>query len=115
MKKLIALAVAVLALFPCLVRGAEVYVQAENFTASYNIMPESIRSYNSIVLVGLDYADEWAEFQVAAPAFGTYILWMRCWGNPNVPYLFHLVTRPIHGEEPEIRTLSFVGKGSCGS
>ena len=115
MKRFVVITAALLALAPCLVRGAEVFVQAENYTASYNIMPENIRVYNGIVLVGIDYADEWAEFQVSPPAFGTYTLMMRCWGNPNVPYLFHLVTRPVQGEEPETRTLSFVGRGSCGS
>jgi hypothetical protein len=115
MKKAILIGFALLALAPCPVRGADVIVQAESYTGSYNVMPENIRVYNSIVLVGIDYADEWAEFQVVPPAFGTYNLWMRCWGTQNVPYLFHLVTRPVQGEEPETRTLSFVGRGSCGS
>jgi len=115
MKKVIVIAAALLALAPCLVRGATVIVQAETFTGSYNIMPDNIHVYNSIVLIGLDYADEWAEFRISPPAFGTYNLWMRCWGTLNQPYLFQLVTRPVQGEEPEIRTLSFVGRGSCGS
>jgi len=114
MKKLVALAVAVIALSPCPARAIDVYVQAESFTSSFDSMPENIRAYNGSLL-GLDYAGEWAEFQVPASAFGTYLLSMRCWGNENAPYLFHLVTRPVAGEEPQTITLSFAGRGYCGS
>lgn len=115
MKTIVALAAALLALAPCLVRGADVFVQAESFTSFHDIELETIRVYNGIVLIGLDAAGEWAEFQIAPPAFGTYTLMMRCWGTVNQPYLFRLVTRPVQGEEPQTRTLSFVGRGSCGS
>ena len=115
MRKIIALAAAALVVAPCLADATDVIVQAESFTDSHDIAFESIRVYNNIVLVGLDSAGEWAEFQIAAPAFGTYTLMMRCWGTLNVPYLFRLVTRPVQGEDPQTRTLSFVGQGSCGS
>lgn len=114
MKKLVALAAAVIALSPCLARAADAYVQAESFTDSYDIMPETIRAFET-ALLGLDYPGEWAEFAVPAAGFGTYALSMRCWGNLNSPYLFHLVTRPVQGEEMQTITLSFVGKGYCGS
>ncbi|MFA4947795.1 MAG: hypothetical protein WC674_04700 [Candidatus Krumholzibacteriia bacterium] len=114
MKKLVALVFAVLILAPSLARAIDVFVQAEDFTSSNNIMPENIRAYNS-ALLGLDYEGEWAEFQVPASGFGTYLLSMRCWGNLNSPYLFHLVTKPVQGEDPQTITLSFAGKGYCGS
>jgi hypothetical protein len=113
MNKLIALVAAVLVLIPSLARGVIVTVQAEDFTSSYNICPETIRADGGSLL-GLDCAGEWAEFQVAAPTFGTYMVSMRCWGNLNSPYLFHLVTKPVHGEDPQTITLSYVGKGYCG-
>ena len=114
MKKLVALAAAVIVLSPCPARAIDVYVQAERFTSSYNIMPENIRAYET-ALLGLDYPGEWAEFQVPVTGFGTYLLSMRCWGNLNSPYLFHLVTKPVQGEDPQTITLSFAGKGYCGS
>ncbi len=114
MKKLIALAAAVIVLSPCLARAIDVYVQAESFTSSSNISYENIRAYET-VLLGLDYPGEWAEFQVPASGFGTYLLSMRCWGNLGSPYLFHLVTKPVAGEEPQTIALSFAGKGYCGS
>ena len=112
MKKLIAL-VAVLLLAPSLARGVDVFIQAEDFTSSYNVMPENIRADGG-ALLGLDYAGEWAGFQIAAAAFGTYTVTMRCWGNLNVPYHFHLHILPVQGEEPQSIEISYVGKGNCG-
>jgi len=112
MKKLIAL-VAVLLLAPSLARGVDVFIQAEDFTSSYNVMPENIRADGG-ALLGLDYAGEWAGFQIAAAAFGTYTVTMRCWGNLNVPYHFHLHILPVQGEEPQSIEISYTGKGYCG-
>ena len=113
MRKLVALVAAVIVLSPCLARAIDVYVQAEDFTSSNNIMPENIRADGG-ALLGLDYAGEWAGFQIAAAAFGTYTVTMRCWGNLNVPYHFHLAILPVQGEEPQLIEISYVGKGNCG-
>jgi hypothetical protein len=113
MKRLVAFAVAVM-LAPCLAGATDVYVQAESFTDFNNIMPENIRAYNGSLL-GLDYPGEWAEFQVSVSTFGTYLLSVRVWGEANTPYLFHLKTRPIRGEDPQTITISFAGRGYCGS
>jgi hypothetical protein len=113
MKKLIAFVAAVLILTPSLARGVDVSVQAEDFTSSYNIMPESIYASGG-ALIGLDYAGEWAAFQVSAASFGTYTVSMRCWGNLNVPYHFHLITLPVRGEDPQTIEISYTGKGYCG-
>ena len=113
MKKLIALVAAVLIFAPSLALGVDVSVQAEDFTSSYNIMPENIRGEGG-ALLGLDYAGEWAEFQVAAATFGTYTVTMRCWGNLNVPYHFHLVTLPVQGEDSQTIEISYIGRGFCG-
>jgi hypothetical protein len=114
MRRPIALVAAIVVLAPCFAGATDVYVQAESFTSSYNIMPENIRA-SSTVLVGLDYPGEWAEFQVSVSEFGTYLFTMRCWGNENAPYLFHLATRPVHGEDPQVINVSFTGRGYCGS
>jgi hypothetical protein len=114
MKRFVVLVAAVIALAPCSARAIDVYVQAEDFTSSFNVMPENIRADGG-ALLGLDFPGEWAEFQVPVSAFGTYLLSMRCWGNENAPYLFHLVTTPVAGEEPQTITLSFAGRGYCGS
>jgi hypothetical protein len=113
MKKLIALAAAVLMLAPSVARGVDVFVYAEDFTSSYNIMPENIRGEGG-ALLGLDYAGEWAEFQVSAATFGTYTVTLRCWGNANRPYHFHLVTMPVRGEDPQTIEISYTGLGYCG-
>ena len=114
MKRLLTLVAFIILMSPRPARAIDTYVQAESFTSSYNIMPENIRAENGSLL-GLDYAGEWAEFQVPVSAFGTYLLSMRCWGNLNSPYLFHLVTMPVAGEDPQTITLSFAGRGYCGS
>jgi len=114
MKKLIAIVTAALILAPSLARAATVSVQAEDFVHSYNILPEAIRADGG-VLMGLDAAGEWADFQLAAAGFGTYQVTMRCWGNLGVPYHFHLVTVPVQGEDPQTIEFSYVGKGNCGA
>jgi hypothetical protein len=113
MKKLVVIAAAILFLSPGFARAIDVYVQAEDFTSSNNIMPENIRADGGSLL-GLDYAGEWAEFQVAAATFGTYAVTMRCWGNLNVPYHFHLAILPVQGGEPQQIEISYIGKGFCG-
>ena len=113
MKKLIALVAASLILAPSLARGVDVFIQAEDFTSSYNVMPENIRADGG-ALIGLDYAGEWAGFQVTTAAFGTYTVTMRCWGNLNVPYHFHLHILPVQGEAPQTIDIDFTGKGYCG-
>jgi hypothetical protein len=113
MRRILALAAAVI-FAPCLAGATDTYVQAESFTNSYNILPENIRAYNGS-LVGIDYHGEWAEFQVSVPAFGTYQLSLRVWGEANTPYLFYLKTRPIRGEDPQTITISYAGMGFPGS
>jgi hypothetical protein len=39
---------------------------------------------------------------------------MRCWGNLNVPYHFHLAILPVQGEEPQLIEISYTGQGYCG-
>jgi hypothetical protein len=112
-KKLIALAAAIIVMSPCFARAVDVSVQAEDFTSSYNVMPESIHASGG-ALIGLDYAGEWAAFQVSAASFGTYTVTLRCWGNLNVPYHFHLMTLPVRGEDPQTIEISYTGKGNCG-
>lgn len=113
MKKLIALVSALIVLSPFPARAIDVFVQAEDFTTSNNIMPDNIHADGG-ALMGLDYAGEWAQFQVAAATFGTYTVTMRCWGNLNVPYHFHLHIMPVFGEEPQSIEISYTGKGYCG-
>ena len=114
MRKLRALVALTIILAPCLARAEDVSVQAEDFFNSYNIELEAIRADGG-TLKGLDYAGEWAEFYLLAPAFGTYGVTIRCWGNLNVPYHFHLVTLPLEGQDPQTIEFSYWGKGSCGS
>ncbi len=114
MKKIVALAAALLILSPGLVRAVDVDVQAEDFTNSYNIEPEIIRADGGSLL-GLDYPGEWAEFHFAASTFGTYTVMLRCWGNANVPYHFHLAIMPVQGEDPQTIEISYIGKGFCGA
>ena len=111
---ILALVAAVLALSPRAARAVDVFVQAENRTSSYNIMPDAITD-NGLFLMGLDYEGEWAEFLVPAAPFGIYTVTMRCWGELNVRYTFHLATRPVLGEDPQTFILSYIGRGSCGS
>jgi hypothetical protein len=113
MKRLIAIVACIIVVSPSIARAIDVRVEAEDFTSSYNIQPENIRADGG-ALKGLDWEGEWAEFQVAAAAFGTYTVTLRCWGNANVPYHFHLVTLPVQGEDPQTIEISYIGLGNCG-
>jgi hypothetical protein len=114
MQKLIIFVSAAFILAPCLAYAATNTVQAENFTQSYNILPDDIVA-NGGVLVGLDAAGEWAQFQLFTAEFGTFSVTMRCWGTLNVPYRFNLVTVPAEGEIQQTIQLNYTGKGSCGA
>jgi hypothetical protein len=114
MKRLCALIALTIILTPCLARAESVSVQAEDFFDSYNVELEAIRADGG-ALKGLDYAGEWADFYLQAPAFGTYAVTIRCWGDLNVPYHFHLVTLPLQGEDPQTIEFTYWGKGLCGS
>jgi hypothetical protein len=113
MKALFVLVAALIVLSPA-ARAIDVFVQAEDFTSSNNVCPESIRADGG-ALLGLDCAGEWAQFQIAAATFGTYTVTLRCWGNLNVPYHFHLAVMPVQGEDPEIIEISYIGRGTCGA
>ena len=114
MKKLIASIAIAFIFVPCLASAVSNIIQAENFTQSHNIAPEEIATGTG-VLVGLDAAGEWVEFQLFTSEFGTYSVTMKCWGTLNVPYKFNLVTVPPEGQSSQTIQLNFTGKGSCGS
>lgn len=114
MWKIVVFISAAFILAPCLAHTATNTVQAENFIGSYNILPDAIAA-SSGVLVGLDAAGEWAQFQLFTAEFGTFSVTMRCWGTLNVPYRFNLVSVPDEGESEQTIQLSYTGKGSCGA
>jgi hypothetical protein len=114
MRKLVLFAAAAVLLCPRVAGAVSVYVEAESFVQSYNIEPENVRA-DGTVLRGLDYPGEWAEYQAAFTAFGTYAFTMRCWGNLNALYSFRLTTMPTQGEEPQTFNLNYIGRGTCGS
>lgn len=91
-------------------RSASVYTQAESFVA-YNEIQYTAISVYSTLLRGLDYPGEWVEYRVSAPAYGTYTVQLRCWGELNVDYHLHLVTLPVAGEEPQTIDIDFTGLG----
>ncbi len=110
MRKLLLVAVFAIFAAPGAARAAGGYVQAESYTDFYDAGYIQIRSYLGI-LEGLDYPGEWTEYLLPPLPYGTYQVHMRCWGDP-VPYILHLVTYPVQGEEPQTIEIQFTGKGS---
>ena len=113
MKSIAAIVAAAMLLAPSAGHAVAIYVQAEDFLSSYNVLPEEIRA-DGTVLKGLDCAEEWTEYELMVPTFGTYMIQMRCWGNLNVPYRFDLIALGGDGSTQTIQ-FSYTGKGSCGS
>jgi hypothetical protein len=115
MRMTIAIAAAILLLAPSLASAADVYVQAEDYVYAYDIGYYPITTSGGL-LYGVDTVGEWVQYELPGALYGTYTVTMRCWGDPNVPYVLQLVTLPSDPEDvPQAITLEFIGKGSCGS
>jgi hypothetical protein len=100
----------IMALFPPgAALGYSAYVQAEAFTDSYDVALYPITSSLGL-LNGLDFPSEWTQYSLPIMPFGTYRVYMRCWGDPQ-PYELHLLTFPGAEQEPQTIVLSFTGLG----
>ena len=103
-----ALLVLGLAAFP----AAAFRIEAESYTAAYNIAPDDI-FVSAGVLYGLDYPAEWTRYELAPTAPGAYAVTLLCWGALYTPYRLQVVL-----ESPPAATqtidLQFTGHGTCG-
>jgi len=73
-----------------------VQIEAEDFTASHDILFEPIRKLDApdcsggYMLVGLDCADEWTEYDLTISSLGTWVATMKCRGDYLLTYTFRL-------------------------
>ncbi len=88
-------------------------VEAENYVASNNILPDELSVVDG-VLYGLDAPGEWTRYDLPAIEPGRTTVLMKCWGLLGVPYELRLdLVTP--GYSPQSVDLNFIGRGSCGT
>jgi hypothetical protein len=95
LKKIAILALAVVAA-PMAVNADRVQIEAEDFTTCEDIASEPIRKEaapactGGFMLAGLDYADEWAEYDLTIASLGIWAPTMKCRGDHLLPYTLRL-------------------------
>jgi hypothetical protein len=94
-----------------------VLVDCENYTDSNDILYEVIQTlvapscHGGFVLVGLDYSNEWVEYELTVSAFGTWAVGAVGRGDAGVPYVLHLsVTGNVTGAY-QTTMISYTGAG----
>lgn len=112
---LVGLTAAVMA--PSPVWSKTVLIEAEDYTTSHNITGEAIEVFpgsgcsGGYFLVGLDYAGEWTEYDVAVTDFGYYALAIKCRGDLNHYYAFRLTFTSAEAGTEESVDFNFTGNG----
>ena len=90
--------------------GAErVLVDNEDFTDSHDLAFDSIHTlvssscHGGFMLVGLDYAGEWVEYDLTISSFGSWATGLVCRGDSSVHYTLQLkVTGTVSGASQTI-------------
>lgn len=112
-----AIIVLVALLFACPrgVLSQDILVYASEYTDSLNIAADPIGTNLIGWMTGLDYPDEWVEYDIEPQSYGTYEIRMAARGTENVQYHLELtVTDGTTGEQQMI-PFDFTGLGfsSC--
>ncbi len=97
--------------------AGRILIEAENYTTCNEVGDEVIHKVilagcsNGSVLVGLDYADEWTQYQLPLTEFGKFTVFIHCRGDSAVPFRFRLVLTGSESGNTQTRELSFAGLG----
>jgi hypothetical protein len=101
---------------PASVYGEAIQIEAEDTTATYDMMFAPIQVIDSpgcsgTILQGLDYVGEWAEYDLSVSEFGRSTYWIRCRGDLGTPYTFHVTFTGNQSGESQTIDVNFVGQG----
>ena len=118
-KSLIVLIAVPVMLFVSTASAERVLVDCENYTDSHDIAYDAIHTlvapscHGGFMLVGVDFSDEWVEYDLTVSSFGTWAVGAVCRGDAGVPYVLRLsVTGDVSGAYPETMiTYNGVGYG----
>ena len=87
-------------------------LQAEAYTAAHNIANYPISPAGSS-LFGLDYPEEWTEYELEVDTLGTFSIQMVAKGEDGLTYALQLVfTAAVSGDQ-QVNDISFVGLGTA--
>ncbi|UCF04142.1 MAG: hypothetical protein JSV33_09315 [bacterium] len=93
-----------------------IMIEAEDYIDSFDIALDSIQVVvgfgcsGGYYVMGLDYPDEWTEYNVGIDSLGAYSASLLCRGDIGVPYHLQLVSE-VPGEDPEVIDFTFTGQG----
>jgi hypothetical protein len=95
--------------------GQDFLLYANNYSDSLNIALAPIGMNLMGWLTGLDYPDEWVEYDIEPQSFGTYEIRMAARGAENVEYHLELTLFDLFGGEQQTIQFDFIGLGfgSC--
>jgi hypothetical protein len=94
--KKIAILVLAVVVAPAAANAERVQIEAEDFTTCQDIASEPIRKEvapacsGGFMLAGLDYADEWAEYDLTIASLGIWAPTMKCRGDNTLSYTLRL-------------------------
>jgi len=116
LKKMAILAVAVLAT-PVVLNAERVQIEAEDFTTCQDIASDPIRKEvaplcsGGFMLAGLDYADEWAEYDLTIASLGIWAPTMKCRGDLALYYTLRLTFTGTQSGKSHSIEMVYYGQG----
>jgi hypothetical protein len=102
---------------PTLCAAKGITIEAEDFVAHNNTGGQVIQSLplsgcsGGYILIGLDAAGEWAEYDLSVTGFGHYTFLIKCRGDFGVAYGFRMIFTPLGSGTEQTVDFSFVGMG----
>lgn len=99
------------------VQSATIQVEAEAFTSCQDIALEPIRGIDApsctggLMLVGLDWPDEWADYALAASELGEFKVSMKCRGDAGIAYSLRLTLTGDSSGDSQTIYLTYQGVG----
>ncbi|MCK5618578.1 MAG: hypothetical protein KAJ17_04220 [Candidatus Krumholzibacteria bacterium] len=114
--KIAILALAVVAT-PVAVNAERVQIEAEDFTTCQDIASEPIRKVEApacsggFMLAGLDYADEWAEYELTIASLGIWAPTMKCRGDQTLKYTLRLTFTGTQSGKSHSIDMVYYGQG----
>jgi hypothetical protein len=109
--------IATLALSPLHASAQTVYIEGENYSGSHDIAYEIIREMpgpscsGGYWLVGLDYPDEWVQYELPISSFGYYLPSLRAQADMGSSFQLNMTVYPPKMGDPQTVTFNFTGNG----
>ncbi len=99
------------------VNAERVQIEAEDFTTCQDIASEPIRKVEApdcsggFMLAGLDYADEWAEYDLTIASLGIWAPVMKCRGDLAMHYTLRLTFTGTQSGKSHSIDMVYYGQG----